>query len=104
MLAIGVLGDDQAKVRQASTTSQPAWAAALSVRRCPSSTPRGWACGRSAAATGGHTMTGVGLMGAICQMAWKQGFDWYGHDDNRFMKGAAHVAKFNLDYDVPFTA
>jgi hypothetical protein len=51
----------------------------------------------------GHTTMGVGLMGTICEMAWNQGVDLYGHDDNRFMKAAQYVAKYNLGLNVPFT-
>ncbi|GLY16718.1 membrane protein [Kineosporia sp. NBRC 101677] len=51
----------------------------------------------------GHTVMGVGLMGTICEMAWNQKVDLYGHDDNRFLKGAEYVAKYNLGQDVPFT-
>ncbi|NGO67206.1 alginate lyase family protein [Streptomyces boncukensis] len=51
----------------------------------------------------GHTVMGMGQMGAICEMAWSQGTDLYGYDDNRFMKAAQYVAKYNLGKDVPFT-
>ncbi|GAA2120618.1 alginate lyase family protein [Streptomyces synnematoformans] len=51
----------------------------------------------------GHSLMGMGQMGAICEMAWSQGTDLYGHDDNRFMKAAQYVAKYNLGGDVPFT-
>ncbi|MWA09309.1 alginate lyase family protein [Streptomyces sp. BA2] len=51
----------------------------------------------------GHTVMGMGLMGAICEMAWNQGDDLYGYDGNRFMKAAQYVAKYNLGQDVPFT-
>ncbi len=50
----------------------------------------------------GHTVMGIGLAGAICEMAWKQGDDLYGYDDNRFLKGCEYVAKYNLGEDVPF--
>ena len=50
-----------------------------------------------------HTVMGIGLMGAFCEMAWNQGIDCYGVDDNRFLKGAEYVAKYNLGHDVPFT-
>lgn len=50
----------------------------------------------------GHTTMGIGLMGAICEMAWKQGDDLYGYDDNRFLKGCEYVAKYNLGEQVPF--
>jgi hypothetical protein len=51
----------------------------------------------------GHTMMGMGQMGAFCEMAWSQGDDLYGYDNNRFMKAAQYVAKYNLGQDVPFT-
>lgn len=51
----------------------------------------------------GHTMMGMGQMGAFCEMAWSQGEDLYGYDNNRFMKAAQYVARYNLGQDVPFT-
>jgi len=57
----------------------------------------------------GHTTLGVGLAGAFCEMAWNQGDDMYGLDNNRFLAGAEYVAKSNLKdtsgafYSVPFT-
>ena len=51
----------------------------------------------------GHTTLGIGLMGAICEMAWSQGDDLYGYDDNRFLRGAEYVAKYNLGQEVPYT-
>jgi len=50
----------------------------------------------------GHTTMGIGILGAICEMAWKQGDDLYGYDNNRFLKGCEYVAKYNLGEDVPF--
>ncbi|MFF3844723.1 alginate lyase family protein [Streptomyces sp. NPDC002328] len=52
----------------------------------------------------GHALLGVGLMGTVCEMAWNQGIDLYGHDDSRFLKGAQYVAKWSLGGDVPYTA
>ncbi|MBD0735684.1 alginate lyase family protein [Streptomyces sp. CBMA29] len=51
----------------------------------------------------GHTMMGMGQMGAFCEMAWSQGDDLYGYGGNRFMKAAEYVAKYNLGDSVPFT-
>ncbi len=51
----------------------------------------------------GHTLMGLGQAGAICEMAWNQGEDLYGLDDNRFMKAARYVARYNLGGQVPFT-
>jgi hypothetical protein len=51
-----------------------------------------------------HTMMGIGLMGTICEMAWNQGVDLYGADDSRFRKACEYVARYNLGYEVPYTA
>lgn len=57
----------------------------------------------------GHTTLGIALTGAICEMAWNQGIDLYGYDNNRFLAGAEYVAKSNLKqpdgafYAVPYT-
>jgi hypothetical protein len=50
----------------------------------------------------GHSSLGIGLMGIFCEMAWNQGDDLYGYDDNRFLKGAEYVAKYNLGESVPY--
>jgi hypothetical protein len=50
-----------------------------------------------------HSIMGIGLMGVICETAWNQGIDLWGADDNRFLKAAEYVAKYNLGHDVPFT-
>jgi hypothetical protein len=50
----------------------------------------------------GHATMGIPLMATICEMAWKQGDDLYGYDNNRFLAGAEYVAKYNLGEDVPF--
>jgi hypothetical protein len=51
----------------------------------------------------GHTMMGMGQMGALCEMAWNQGDDLYSYDGRRFMKAAQYVAKYNLGNTVPYT-
>jgi hypothetical protein len=56
----------------------------------------------------GHTTLGIGLAGVFCEMAWNQGDDMYGYDNNRFLAGAEYVAKSNLRdasgafYSLPF--
>lgn len=51
----------------------------------------------------GHTNLGIGLMACVCEMAWNQGDDLYGWADNRFLKAAEYVAKYNNGYDVQFS-
>ncbi len=51
----------------------------------------------------GHTVMVIGIAGHIAQMAWNQGDDFYGLDDNRFMKACEYVAKYNVaKLAVPF--
>lgn len=50
----------------------------------------------------GHALLDIALMETVCQMAWNQGIDLFGYDDNRLMKGGEYAAKYNLGYDVPF--
>ena len=52
----------------------------------------------------GHTMLDIALLGAICQMAWNQGDDLFGYDDNRVLRGAEYAAQYNLGEDVPYTS
>ncbi len=51
----------------------------------------------------GHSMLDIALLGAFCQMAWNEGDDLFGYDDNRVLKGAEYVARYNLGHDVPYS-
>ncbi|MCM3257565.1 RICIN domain-containing protein [Paenibacillus lautus] len=52
-----------------------------------------------------HTILGIGLMAVTSEMAWNQGDDLYGWANNRFMRAAEYVAKYNNGSDdVPFAA
>jgi hypothetical protein len=56
----------------------------------------------------GHSTLGIALAGMLCEMAWNQGEDLYGHWNNRLLAGAEYVAKTNLTdangnpYAMPF--
>jgi hypothetical protein len=50
----------------------------------------------------GHNTLGIALMGPIMEAAWNQGDDLYGEENNRFLAGAEHTAKYNLGHNVPF--
>lgn len=50
----------------------------------------------------GHNVMCIGQMANICEMAWNQGIDLYGWADNRFLRGAEYVARYNNGHDVPF--
>jgi hypothetical protein len=51
----------------------------------------------------GHGTLVIALMGPIFEMAYHQGDDFYGFDNNRFLKACEYAAKYNVaNLDVPF--
>src|ERR1700723_2792258 len=50
----------------------------------------------------GHNTLEIALLAPLCEMAWHQGVDLYGYENNRVLAGAEYVAKYNLFQDVPF--
>jgi hypothetical protein len=51
----------------------------------------------------GHSMLDIAQLGTFCQMAWTQGDDLFGYDDNRVLAGAEYAAQYNLGEEVPYT-
>lgn len=52
----------------------------------------------------GHAQMVIGLLGTIAQMAYTQGLDIYGYNDNMILKAGEYEAKFNVArLGVPFT-
>jgi hypothetical protein len=49
-----------------------------------------------------HTQLGLAHLGDCCEIAWHQGLNLYGYDDNRLLKGFEYTAKYNLGENVPF--
>jgi len=49
-----------------------------------------------------HAQLGIGLLGSACQVAWNQGVDLFGYDNNRLLQGAEYVARTNLSLGVPY--
>ncbi|MCE4537295.1 alginate lyase family protein [Pelomonas sp. P7] len=44
----------------------------------------------------GHSTLSISMAACLCEMAWNQGDDLYGLDDNRLLAGAEYVAQSNL--------
>ncbi|WP_405620829.1 alginate lyase family protein [Streptomyces sp. NBC_00076] len=107
VLAIGILNEDSAKYDQAVTYFKSGAGNGSIAHAVPYlyTDADGYALGQwqESGRDQGHTMMGMGQMGAICEMAWNQGDDLYSYDSRRFMKAAQYVAKYNLNMDVPFT-
>ncbi|MDH6438985.1 hypothetical protein M2158_007526 [Streptomyces sp. SAI-144] len=107
VLAIGILNEDGAKYDQAVTYFKSGAGNGSIAHAVPYlyTDSAGYALGQwqESGRDQGHTVMGMGQMGALCEMAWNQGDDLYSYDSRRFMKGAQYVAKYNLGQDVPFT-
>ncbi len=48
-----------------------------------------------------HVQMGLGALAGACEVAYHQGLDLYGADDNRLLAGYEYSAKYNLGHDVP---
>ncbi|WP_406119623.1 alginate lyase family protein [Streptomyces sp. NBC_00989] len=107
ILAIGILNEDSAKYDQAVTYFKSGAGNGSIAHAVPYlyTDADGYALGQwqESGRDQGHTVLGMGQMGAICEMAWNQGDDLYSYDSRRFMKAAQYVAKYNSGSDVPFT-
>ncbi|MDC2961058.1 alginate lyase family protein [Streptomyces gilvifuscus] len=60
--------------------------------------------GQEAGRDQGHEQLAVGLTGDLAQIAWHQGVDLWGYDDNRVLANFEYAARYNLGNDVPFVA
>ena len=49
-----------------------------------------------------HTQLGLAHLAEACEIAWHQGLDLYGAEDNRLLRGFEYTAKYNLGNDVAF--
>ncbi|WP_217140132.1 alginate lyase family protein [Streptomyces sp. AC627_RSS907] len=99
ILAIGVFCEERTLFEDALRFAA-AGAGNGSVRhRVVSVTGQGQEAGRDQ----GHEQLAVGLTGDAAQVAWNQGVDLWGFDDNRILAGAEYAARYNLGGDVPFT-
>jgi hypothetical protein len=107
VMAIGILTEDDAKYDQAVTYFKSGAGNGSIENAVPYlyTDSDGYALGQwqESGRDQGHSVMGMGQMGAVCEMAWNQGDDLYSYDDRRFMKAAQYVAKYNLGDDVPFT-
>lgn len=49
-----------------------------------------------------HTMLGLGYLAVVAEIAWNQGIDLYGAEDNRILAGFEYTAAYNLGHERPF--
>ncbi|MBB5353461.1 fibronectin type 3 domain-containing protein [Haloferula luteola] len=103
MAAIGILCDNRAVYQQAvdffkfgpgnSRVERAAWY----------TFPGGLAQTEESGRDQAHNLGGWYQMALLCQMAWNQGDDLFGYDNNRVLRAFEYNAKYNLGNDVPWT-
>ncbi|WP_230194331.1 alginate lyase family protein [Streptomyces coriariae] len=107
ILAIGILNEDSVKYDQAVAYAKSGAGNGSVAHAVPYlyTDAEGYDLGQwqESGRDQGHTVMGMGQMGAICEMAWNQGDDLYSYDSKRFLKAAQYVAEYNFGNDVPFT-
>jgi len=50
----------------------------------------------------GHATLNIAEVATLCQMAWNQGVDLFGYENNKILAAAEYTAQYNLGQDVPF--
>ncbi len=103
ILAIGVLCDDRAKFDEAIEYFKNGAGNGSIKHAVPFLYPGGLGQWQETGRDQEHAQLGIGMMGTFCQIAWNQGLDLYGYDDNRFLAAAEYTAAYNLWKPVPFT-
>jgi len=103
ILGIGVLCDDTAKFNEAVTYFKAGAGNGNITKAIPFLYPGGLGQWQETGRDQEHALLGVGMLASFCQIAWNQGLDLYGYDNNRLLAGAEYTAKYNLWKDVPYT-
>jgi hypothetical protein len=103
ILGIGVLCDDAAKFNQAITYFKSGAGNGSINKAIPFLHPGGLGQWQETGRDQEHALLGLGMLASFCQIAWNQGQDMYGYDNNRLLAGAEYTAKYNLWKDVPYT-
>ncbi len=103
VLSIGVFCDDRAKYDQAIEYFRNGKGTGSIGHAVPFLYPGGLGQWQESGRDQAHAMVGTGQMAEFCQVAWNQGLDLFGYDDNRLLKGAEYTAQYTLWKGVPYT-
>lgn len=103
ILAIGVFCDDAAKFDEAVDYFKNGRGMGSLKNAVPFLYPGGLGQWQESGRDQAHAMGGMGLLVETCQVAWNQGLDLYGHDNNRLLAGGEYTAQYTLWKGVPYT-
>ena len=102
VLTIGVLCDDTAKYNEGVTYFQSGVGAGSIMNAVYYLHPGGLGQWQESGRDQEHAQLGVGLLSAVCQVAWNQGLDLFAYSSNRLLAGAEYTAQYNLWTTVPY--
>lgn len=103
VMAIGVFCDDRAKFDEAVEYFKKGRGMGAIKNAVPFLYQDGLGQWQESGRDQAHVMGGMGLLVQMCQMAWNQGVDLYGYDDNRLLAGAEYTAQYTLWKGVPYS-
>ena len=102
MAAIGILCDNRAVYEQAVDYFKHGPGNGRIERAAWYIHPNGMAQTEEITRDQGHNVGGWYSMALLCQMAWNQGEDLWGYDNNRVLRAMEHTIKWNMGNDVPW--
>jgi hypothetical protein len=103
VMAIGVFCDDRAKFDEAVAYFKNGTGTGSIRNVAPYRFEDGLVQWQESGRDYAHVMGGQGLLMEMCQIAWNQGLDLFGYDDNRLLGAAEHTAQYTLWKGVPYT-
>ncbi len=103
ILAIGVFCDDRAKFDEAVEYFKNGRGMGSIKNAVPFLYPGGLGQWQESGRDLAHTMGGQGLLVEMCQIAWNQGVDLFGAEDNRLLAAGEYTAQYTLWKGVPYT-
>ena len=102
MAAIGILCDNRAVYQQAVDYFKFGPGNGNAQRAAWYLHPDGTAQTEESGRDQPHNQGGWYAMGLLCQMAWNQGDDLFGYDNNRVLRAYEYNARYNLGHEVPW--
>jgi len=102
MAAIGILCDNKAVYQQAVDYFKNGAGNSRAERAAWYIHPDGTAQTEESGRDQPHNKGGWYAMALLCQMAWNQGDDLFGYDNNRVLRAYEYNAKYNNGTDVPW--
>jgi hypothetical protein len=103
VIAIGVFCDDRAKFEEAVEYFKNGRGTGSIRNATPFRFEGGLFQWQESGRDYAHVMGGQGLLMEMCQIAWNQGMDLFGYDDNRLLGAAEHTAQYTLWKGAPYT-